>query len=144
MSTCCDCLCHVNPRDYVPCCPRHGLPLVAAEAGHGTCLWVGKQKKVSRDVDGREVKQYERCTTFGPGVWVWSRRDKFNGDEIPPHNGYTPPTYDRVGGPHWHVGLEQRCSECGGYTPHAIGESRAVCLTCGAMTWHPAPAHQEA
>lgn len=131
---------HANPRDYIPVCPVHSLPLVAAEAGHGQCLWQGR-RKFSEWVDGHRVTRRERCITFGPKAWHWLPRDLFNADQIPPGNGYTPPSYDHTG-PAWGFVL-RTCPHCNEPTKHVTDASQYVCTECGASQWLPAPMYAD-
>lgn len=124
-----DCACHINPHDYVPVCPNHGLPLIAAEAGNGSCPWVGpavNPKPWQGDVT--------RCITWGPGSWEWKPRRMFNGDDLPPFNGFNPPKPPPWMEPRtW--GFETHdCPTCG-KTNHTVGDDRMVCLGCGLCRW---------
>lgn len=88
----CPCADHVDTETHVPVCPLHGLPLVAADRpGVGQCLWTEQPRRrlsrVERITRGFNVKS---CGTWGPASWVWRHRDGFNGDDLPPYNGWKP------------------------------------------------------
>lgn len=131
------CMCHVNPRDFVPVCPLHNLPLHAAEAGRAECPWRGAKR---RHIGGEGFTR-NRCHTYPPEAWGWARRDTFNQADLPPYNGFQAPNVDRHGGPRWNVNTSGLCLDCGVQTPHAFGENRAVCLACGVVTWQLDPAY---
>lgn len=127
-----DCACHLNPHDYVPVCPNHGLPLVAAEAGNGQCRWVGPPRKV-HNWDAEATPQ--RCITWGPGSWDWKPRRMFNGDDLPPFNGFNPPKTPPWMEPRTWGFDDHDCPTCTAITRHAVGDDRMVCLICGLCRW---------
>lgn len=138
----CDCGCHVNPRDYVPVCRIHGLPLIRAEHGNGLCPWQGRVITLRGTSSYGEEQVRERCHAWGPTSWAWAHRDKFDGRDLPPHNGFQPPDYDREGGPTWER-QQHYCRRCRLSTLHLVGESRRVCFECGAALYMATPFYAE-
>lgn len=136
----CTCACHVNPFGWVPVCPNHALPLYAAEEGRGQCPWVGRRR--DRHVGGTEFVM-TRCIAWGPSSWEWRPRALFNLSDLPPYNGHQAPRYPEPnGGRPWEV-HSHPCDQCGGETPHVVGENRDVCTRCGLVSWRPDPAYVE-
>lgn len=142
---CDDALCHcqTNPRDYVPVCPRHGLPLRAADADPalGTCPWFPGNSNTGpgfpeRAPQGGYVLRptADRCLTWRPQSWSWRHRDTFNTEDLPPYNGWKPPDYDHEG-PRWATDLESYCRDCKSNQPVIVGPHELVCITCGAAYW---------
>lgn len=135
--TTCTCACHVNPYGWVPVCPRHHLPLHAAEAGTAQCPWRGQRR---RQVGGQEFV-VTKCVTWAPSSWEWRPREAFNLDDLPPYNGWQEPRYPEPnGGNNWEV-HSHRCRRCGMETQHVVGENRSVCTHCGLCSWRPDPAY---
>jgi hypothetical protein len=129
-----DCLCHVNPYDYVPCCPIHHRPLRAAEAGYGQCSWARTQPIPHV---GGVRRQTSTCTVFGPDQWAWLPRERFDARDLPPLNGEQPPRIPDIGSP-WDL-VEALCGKCELLTPHVEGQNRRVCSMCGTARWVPSP-----
>lgn len=125
------CICHLNPHDYVPVCPTHFRPLIAAEAGNGFCTWTAP--RVRNHVGGQEFTS-GRCIAWGPGSWEWKPRRMFNQSDLPPFNGWQPPKTPPWMEPRtW--GFETHdCPTCG-ETTHTVGDDRLVCLGCGLCRW---------
>jgi hypothetical protein len=68
-------MCHVSVATHVPVCAQHRAPLSASvdEPGHGFC---------------RECYVAGYHAHHAVKWWGWLHRDTFNGDELPPANGY--------------------------------------------------------
>jgi ribosomal protein S27AE len=124
----------VNPFDYVPVCPRHSLPLHAAEAGYGQCPWIDRDLPRRQLAGGVSVRARRRCIAWRPTSWVWRPRALFNGDDLPPYNGFQPPRTPDLSDTRWQR-REHTCPACGERVLHLLGEHRRVCTGCGYAAW---------
>lgn len=129
----CSCRCHWNPVDHVPVCPVHALPLHAADRdGWGECEQVTRGR-LPTAVQGRPGPR-RRCGTWPPERWDWLPRIIFNAADVPPLNGFAPPTAPAPGAGRWHL-ERRRCPDCRAWVPHVVGEHRLVCTRCGLAAW---------